>query len=447
MAYKSPFTIHVYDRAFEWQGYASGHVDAFFGLQYNGQSVGDFTLPSDAPICSVLRNEGSRVRVIYRGEQILSGPIRNPEGDFHQNGYITFPVEDDWRWLPNTVGWVMPLEGVRSTGRLIPTGYDDDAQSFNTEVTGIGTARGSEYMPWPDGSAAFGGRTVSTAEATIKYLLEVNFQRLGRPVNIYPDQGRGGNARAAGMQPDVRFDALDVALEDLLEWSGLGLRLWHDGTRAAINVEVYPSQTIDQALTVESGIIRPTGKWQQLYPDMTRAVVGGPGEGTARDFYGVNGPGAAYEAAHGDIIERFIDATGFRMEWPDTAELAERFRVAKYYRYRRPPQVSNLQRYYNREANKAFREAKPQSGVRLELAETESFYFAGPSGFNLGDRVNVSSAGVAFLDRITEADLEFNLSSGVVVTPRIGRLITASESIAQQTRRLIRAQTRIATGR
>jgi hypothetical protein len=303
------------------------------------------------------------------------------------------------------------------------------------------------YYVWPDGSTFWGGPSIDTAETAIKHLVGINFNRLGRPVTIGADLGRGGNARAAAMLPQVRFGSLDTNLESLLEWSGLHLTLRQDPTLPTINLEVGVPAVWPQTLTVESGIILD-GTWSTADPEATRTIVGGPDELGARAFWGIN-DATGLEAEYGDIIEVFRDATGATRNWPDT--IPDFKELAKYYLLR--PEVSAADKaifstYLDAAGAKALAEGSPTSGLSLELSETEVFHFGGTDGIQLGDTITATSRGLSFTDQITEATLSWDATDGLVVTPRVGtKTDDPDRQLAEAIASLARAQIRLSTSK
>lgn len=441
----SPFQISVFGRTFVRSGVVGNPLSQSWTPRFNAVGTGEFTVAATDPMLEFLYQDGARVRVTYKGEHLMSGPVLHPTGDFGANGVVTFQVEDDYRMMANTLGWVRPNPITQSSGNLSPENLEDPAQAV-TDVSMPGLAFGGGHFLFPDGSAAYGGVTLDTAESAVKYLISQNMVlRLARPVTVAPDLLRGGNARTGGMLPFVRFSPLAEAVAELLEWSGLGLTFVHNGSTGTVTADVFTPTVWPQVLTVESGIIQG-GEWSRQSPTATRIVVGGPGEDVARAFHGVNN--VALEAARGDIVEVFRDATGANLLWPDT--LADTFRVAKYFLLRSEV-PTNLKTaflaYLNQAGNKGLFEGRATSGLSLTLSETEAFYF-GPGGYSVGDMITARSAGVSFTDRITECTLSESVTAGVTVIPRVGNRTDDPNTIfARAIQRLATAQRRLSTSK
>src|SRR5690625_6740247 len=68
-----------------------------------------------------------------------------------------------------------------------------------------------------------------------------------------------------------------------VDLAGIGLDAYQDG--AGIGVDVYQPSNLSHGpvLTEESGVVQ-SGTWELTPPTVTRVIVGGPGEGTAREW-------------------------------------------------------------------------------------------------------------------------------------------------------------------
>lgn len=441
----SPFRISIFGPSFNLLGVLGNPLAQSWTPRFNKVGTGTFEVSRADAMLPFLLARGARVRVTYKGEHLISGPVLYPSGSFEATGTVKFQVEDDFRMLPNTLAWVRPFAG------LNPTALNDPAQAWKQDEPFPGAWTGtidgqSEYMLWPDGSGASGGVLVDYAESAIKFLIKANLlNRLGRPITIATDLERGGDARAADMLPLVRFQPINDVLSELMEWSGLGVKLTHDGTSTTVTAEVWEPTTFPQLLTVESGIIQ-SGTWSIQNPTATGIVVGGPGQGPARAFWGVVDDDL--ETEYSDVVEVFRDATGATLLWPDA--LAEEFRVAKYFLLRSEVGAdlkTEFTSYLNQAGNKGLAAGVPTSGLSLTLSETATFFF-GSGGFSVGDIVNVADGEVTFTDRITECELSESISEGVVVTPRVGgRLDDPDQIIADAIAQLAAAQRRISTSK
>ena len=435
----SPFVVQIFDKAFSWIGVVGAPKRLDFTLRFTAVGLGEIDVASDDPMLDFMLAKGSRVRVTYKDAHLMSGPLRNPIGDLAISGLITFAIEDDYRLMPNTLGWVMPTETVRSGGLLAPLSLTDHAQAWTDAAGEPGLALGAGHYRFDE--------SITTAEAAVKDLISKNMvTRLGRPVTVVADSGRGGDARSAGMLPSIRMARLDEAVADLLAWSGLGLRFGHDGVSPTITADVWEPVTWPLELSMVSGTVT-SGSWSLTDPNATRIVVGGPGEDVARAFWSFTGDGTL-EDEYGDIIEVFRDATGATLTWPDA--LADAYQVAKYYLLR--SDISQALKnefigYLNAAGLKGLMEGAPVTGLELVLSETEQFRF-GPGGYDLGDLISVVTHGITFTDRITEVHLSLTSTDGVQVTPRIGnRTDDPDETLARAVAQLAASQRRLSTNR
>lgn len=446
----NPFTLTLFSKAFEKQGVVAAPVRCEFDLEWNDLGVATIEVNPDDPMREYLELDGARIRADYRGEHLFSGKTPKAGGDVTRRGTILYEFADEWRLMRNTLAWVVPSPLVRSDGLLAAQDLSDSAQSYQVDLVDPGTAgNGSPFMPWPDGSANFPTEIIESAESAIKYVIRVNMvSRLGLAVSIEPNLDRGGDALAAGELPDaIRFDRISDALAPLIDWCGLTVKLWHDGTTAAVKVDVAEPVNWPAELTVESGIIA-SGRWERNSPTATRIVLGGPGKDISRVFTGVNDSNG-YEAQYGEVIEVYRDATGFNIVWPDA--LADELRVEKYFLLEPTVDAGDKARFnaYMLAAGKrALREGLPTVGLSLELSETDGFHFHGSDGIHLGDLVKVRIEGVPLSDRLRGANLVFDIDGGLTVRPRVGgRVDTPSMSSVRAIAKIAAAQRRTATSR
>jgi hypothetical protein len=435
----NPFTITVHAKDFTRLGVVRAPLDCSFSPRFNALGVGTVTVAADDPIREWLDQDGARIRVEYRGEHLMSGPIDADDGGLTSRDETTYALVDDWVLLQEVLGWVKTTSGTYSSGGLTPTSLTDDAQSGHDVAHDPGTASGSGYYTFPG--------SVTSAEGLIKNIINVNANlRLGVPVTVPASSSRGGNAVAAGMVPTVRFDRLEDAIGELLAWSGLGLKVWHDGTSSTATVDVYVPEVWPQILTPESGIIASGTASRRRRPLATRAVVGGPGEDNARAFYGVN-DATGLEAKYGRKVEVFRSSTNSGLKWGATPDVNQ---VEKYYTLRTEvadADKAEFNSYLAAAGRKGLTEGLPTSSLKLELSETPMFHFGGPDGIHLGDMVTARSRGIDFTDKVTGADLTLD-ANGLTVTPLVGnRADDPDLAFAAALKALAAAQRRMNTGR
>lgn len=381
-------------------------------LAPGGLGTAEVVTAVDDPVNVYLGMSGARLVAEYRGEVALSGWVYQRQGPVTEVGTVTWDVYADEYLLPWTLGWVNPA------APLQPASLTDPAQTVPPAAGhAAGQADGSGYYAWP------AAPTVYPAETALKKIIGDNFARLGRPVTIAPDLGRGGDARAAGMLPQVRFDPLDTALEPLCAWSGLGIKIRQAVGDAQLTLDVVTPVTWAQALTYDSGILTD-GTYTLTGPTATRAVLGGPGDDTARAYYGQT-DSSGLEAAYGVAIEQFVDATGATLNWP--ASLAAQYQVPAYFLARTDLPAADqaaFLTYLRQVAQLALNAGQPSSGLDVTLSETASFHYGGSDGYHVGDYVPVSAAsGPTITDQVTEVTLQLDSNGAFSVTPKVG-LIT-----------------------
>lgn len=438
MASSNPFIITVFDKALNRLGWVGDPSSLSGSIRHNSLSNMQLILGANDPMIKPLMETGARVTIDYRGKRIGSFKVRNPQGDFKPSGNTTFQLQGDWRMMRNTLAWVA------SSHPLLPTHmYPMNDPSYLGQATYPGggsdvnptpgnTSGQYGYFRWPDGSGSSGGFNVRFSETAVQWVTGSNLNRIGQPVAFAPDLQRGGNIRDAGLLPTLRFATLEEAVQPILDWSGLGLRLCQeDDDTPTILVSMYEPNVWPAKLTFESQIIRD-GTWAITDPTVTRGVLGGPGEDVQRAFWEVLDE-TGLEGDYGDVIEAWGDATGANLQWPDG--LAEELQVAKYYLQR--PEISEglkatFTSYMNTAATKMLDGGRPQASVRVTLGETESFHFGGSDGIQLGDQVTVvTPTGLEVTDRVREVEFKYSNSGGLEVTPIIGEAALNPDPIRQ----------------
>lgn len=438
----NPFDIVVYDKDFEFSGFVVDPTYAYFVPSWQNQGYGSFMLSADNPHTAALQAKGARITVQYRGEHLMSGPIRSRRGDLAPNGTVIYQCLDDHRLLVNTLGFVRPDKSLKTTSLA------DVGQTWRP-LGGSGTAgkvTGQySYFLWPNGSAATGGVTITSAEGAIKHIIRENLvTRLGRPVTIKPDLGRGGNPTA--YLPIVRQESLAEAIQPILNHSRLGVKVWQDPYGDTIFVDVVEPGAWPQILTPESGIIHD-GVYAINAPDITRPIIGGPGQTSGRAFAGLQGTGnvTSDEVDYNDVIEVFREAGSFEFAWP--AGLADDEQVPKYYPWLAglgAGEAARFTAFFDRAIADGLDAGPGTSTLEMQLSETETFHFGGADGIHLGDSIVVETSGQIFENQISECQLGFTRADGLVVTPLVGQrtddpdtqLATALANVAKAIRKI-----------
>jgi hypothetical protein len=434
-----PFDLAVYDRDLKFQQALTDPVEVVFSPSWT-LGTAEITVSADDPILPFMQADGARLVARYKGEHLISGWLYESEGTIEPGGDVRFGLYADEYLSAWTAGWVVP------SGTLQPTSLTDLGQAApgpNGHTAGLGD--GLPFYAWAS--------DVSTSETAIKRVLSENFARfpagdLRRRTVITPDLGRGGNARTAGMLPQIRMDALDEALLPLREWASLGLRIWQAPRATTLSLDVYAPKTWPLALTVESGTVTD-GTYKVTGPTATRGVLGGPGDDAER-AYGSFVDTAA-ETRLGFGIETFVDAASGTLVWPSS--LDDGYRVPKYFLTRTEVDANakaDFRAYLSAAASKAMSEQAATSSASVSLSETPSFTYGGSAGYHVGDLITIGTASVDVQERITGVTLTFN-SEGFSVVPTLGLGSTDDEQtqavtdLARSVRALALAARRRAT--
>jgi hypothetical protein len=404
-----PYRGIIYDKDFELIGFIVDPLFLNVVPAWDDQDYGNFRVTGDNPHTAALQEPGARVTIEYRGKVYLSGPITSWQGDILSGGNITYQVLGDRQMPDDAVMWPNP------GNPLMPASRTELGQAWKRPE---GDLRPGEvvyqdgYYQWP--------ASVTTYEAAIKWVIQDQLvTRLGQPLTVLPDKGRGGVLDREDL-PRIRLDPVWEALTPLKNASGLGVRFWQDPLGKTVLFDVVEPSIWPEELTVESGII-VGGTYQARRPIATRIIVGGNGETAARAFYGEERRGrqTALEKQWGMIAEIFRDATSGELVWPEG--LDEKYKVPKY-----APFVMTATNWasYKKTLIKSERDGlalgAANTSLDVELAETETFHFGGSDGIPLGATVTIIIRGVVYHDVVTSANIVFNRDNGLVVTPYIG---------------------------
>lgn len=439
MATPSPFVLRVYNKANQLQGVIGAPVAVAGSVLRNKPGSFQVTIANDDPMVDDVLTKGARLAIEYRGSALFSGQIRVQSGSITSDGHLQFSVQGDRRVLDNTVALIAPGQPITpsSLDGTTPEGLAQAWQSPGIIPGPAGTIQGQyEFTLWPSAPEVTGA-----AESMVKWLLRTNLvDRLRRPVVIAPDLARGGLVPL----PSLRNPSLAEAVQPILDASGLVLWARQMPGDEFVTIDVRKPDVWPARLTSSSGILEG-GTWSLTPPSATRAIVGGPGEGTARAFFEYRDQ-TGREDEYGDVIEVFRDATGANLKWPDS--LAEQYRVAKYYLLR--PEVNETDKalfraYVANAGSDALLDGQPVTSVSASLAETDQFYFGGADGIQLGDSVQILTAGGLKLDDVvTEGEFSYTASGGLRVSPILGnRKDDPSRRIADAVVRLASGQRKI----
>lgn len=340
------FEVTVYDKTFARRGWVRDYERAAVTVRHNAMSTAEIAVPVSHPAVPKLMLRGSRATVDYDGRQLLSGRVARRSGEGPDPaGLLTFRVDGDFKLLNQVLAWPNPTGGI---------GQQDQLLAYRTHT--------------------------GPAETTLKRFAAENITRLGLPVDVAPDQGRG-----AQVTVQMRMHPLADRLLPAVDRAGVGVTVTQAGGRLVL--DCYTPRVRTRELTEASGVLR-SWSWSEEEPTATRVVVGGQGEGLARRFHAqVDTP---REQAWGLVAESFRDARHV----DDAGRLPD-------------------------EAAAALAEAGSLQGLALTLAETDTFRYG--RTVQVGDQVTVAVApGVRITDVLRAAELVDEAREGLVVTPQLG---------------------------
>lgn len=263
----SAFRISVYDKNRAFRCQIGNPTSLTVTARHNLVSTLSMAVPLGHARIGELLADGARLKVSFRGEHLISGPITADtlESD-GATGLYTVTVEDDFRILRDILGYPVPAGG----------------------IGGQGTA---EYRTY-----------TGTAEAIVKAAVTENgVTRLAIPgLTVAPNLGRG--ASIPGGVP-FRMHPLADQLFPAVEDAGLGVTVRQDGTQLVL--DVYEPVTHPRTLSVKGRTLKNV-TMTRTRPRASRVVVGGQGEGTARKFLTLTDN--ARETQYGMRAETFRDA-------------------------------------------------------------------------------------------------------------------------------------------
>ncbi|MDF2918142.1 MAG: hypothetical protein K0S70_2359 [Microbacterium sp.] len=323
-------------------------------LLWNATSTAELTVKDSHPVLSdIIAEPGVRCAVwmatiddgALRTRRLLEGRIGELSGDSSPYGTVTIPVVDDFDDFSTLLGWQVPTAPIGGQGA-------------------------SEY--W---------RQTSPSETRAKAAIAANASRLGRPWDVAPSLGRGTSAPI-----ELRMDTLSESLLPALVSDRLQLTIGRDRATNRWDVDVIEGQTFPRPITPQSGVLQ-RWSWEQRPATATRAVVGGRGDGTEREFALVIDH--ALEAQLGVAIEMFVEARNAEVG----ADLA-------------PYGWAALAKH------------AATSALTAELRETSWFRFG--ETYELGDRLPVKIGALEFEDVITQVDISADARNGFVAVPTVG---------------------------
>jgi len=284
--------------------------------------------------------------------QLFSGPVqRIAASGPAATAAVQATCRSDWALFERVLGWSVPASAIT-------------AQS------------GAEF--WT---------ATGPAETVIKDLVAANVvDRLGLPVNVATDLGRGSTVTAS-----IRFTPLADTIAELAAQGGIGVTVTQ-GVGGLV-VDVFEGVDRTARLFDESNGVVTSWAWSTVGPAATRLVAGGPGEGTAREFRtAVN---AGRETTERDVIETFVDIT----DATSGSDLASKGAAA----------LVGMGR---------------TSSLTVDLGETAASRYG--KSFKVGDLLRLGYLGAEVTDVLREAKLTFTAADGPVITPTVGDPLTGT---------------------
>lgn len=344
-----PFEITTYNRDLERTGWVGAPIWLSATPRHNQQPTASITLAGDDEKIALLAAPGARAVLRYQGEHLVGGParLRSKQGS-GADGTLTFQITDDWWLLSRVRLWQVPGAAIT-------------AQST------------SEYHT-----------VTGPAETVAKTLLGAAITRIGLPITVAPDEGRGDTITV-----QARMSKPTDVLYPLVDQAGIGITVRQ--VEGELVLDCYEPTTWPITLSEPGGTITDSS-WSLQPPEPTRVVLAADGEGTARTYREqVN---AAAEAEW-DVVEDVIDARDLKATDPDFEAAATARMTA------------------------ALAAGAMKAGLSISLSETEVFRYGG-KGVHVGDRLPYALAGgLIGTDVLRTATLSWG-ADGVDISPVIG---------------------------
>lgn len=374
--------IEVFDRTGAFKGRLGTYRSAALLDTFNAKASSSFSADASHPRARDLREPGARVRLTAPGfvqtatvnTYTLSGPRRA--------SLVDFTVDSDFMLFEDVLGWVQPGRPITEQG-----------------IAGD--------------NAEYGGPNGGAEETIVKQIMRENARdRLGMPLTIAPDQGRGRQ----GMKVKMRFHPVYDKLFPVTDGAGLadGELRWtihFDPSTKRYILDCTPISTFQRTLSEASGL----AEWSVTVarPTATNVVVGGAGEAQMRDFRQMPRPSDP-------DYNRYAE-WGFRRE---------RFRDAR-------DADGDVELMYRR-GQETLDEGRPKSGIRATLNDRAARAYG--TSFKVGDRVHLDLGGGEKFgpEILREVRINYTRERGREVTPVIGDYDGSPDS------RIIKAVTRIA---
>lgn len=360
--------VEVYTLAFIRVGFINAPSELSVTHRLNKTATATISIPAASPKAWLLMAEGHRLRIVTRG-LVWSGPITKWTLDgIGRDATLTATCTSDLGWLEQIVCW--PI-----TGTLPGT------------LSRINDSRSGP------------------AETVFKGYLSTAISRLGLPITVATDLGRGST-----IDTQLRMKTPADDLLPLLEGTGLRATLVHNGG-TTLTLDVAPIRTYGRTLTAASGVLGTDTTVSEEAATATRVVIGGAGDDTARLFRQVVNTSAESVWPR---REKFIDARDIQVDAADPLMDTQ----------------AEVDAALDARAWKELSDADSKISISASLSETRWFRLAA-GVLEVGDRVPVSitipgteglphPVTVEATETITEAIIDWTTDGGLVVTPKLG---------------------------
>lgn len=366
----SEIQIELFDKTFTRVGFINAPQSLEATHRLNAASTATIVIPASSPKSWLLMGEGHRVRIVARGI-VWSGWLDRWELDgIGPDATLTAKFASDLTWLEQVVCW--PITG--TLPGTLSREYD---------------------------------RRTGPAETVLKGYLKTACVRLGLPIDMAPDQGRG-----SVITKQLRMHTpADKLLPDM-EPAGLRVTLTHNaGSRLTLDVAAI--RTYPRTITATSSVLGYDTRISVEGPTASRVVVGGAGEKTARLFRSTTWD--AVEAAWGRVAEKFIDGRQAQIDAADPLMDTQ----------------AEVDAVMDDDADKALDEGNARVSVAATLSET-AWFRVGAGVLEVGDRIplviSIPTADPAhpvdlsLTETITEAVVSYD-QAGLTVAPKLGRMV------------------------
>jgi hypothetical protein len=355
----SVFRIAVYDKNRVFQCQIGSPVSLEATVRHNLVSTLKMSVSLDHERLPELMADGARLKVSFKGEHLISGPVTTDElVTDGVSGLYTVTVEDDFRVLREILGWPVPTAAITAQNTAEYRTYTGNAETI---IKSAVSENGVTRMAVPGLTVAANLNRGATVPG-------------GVPFRMHP-----------------LADKLFPAIED----AGLGVTVQQNGT--SLVLDVYAPQTFPRTLSVKGRTLQQA-TMTRTRPTASRAVIGGQGEGTARNFRQLTD--TARETLYGMKAETFADARD-----------------------------DNTAAVMDARGQEVLTETGPKNGVSLTLAGTGIFQY-GPGGFHVGDRVPVDIGnGVVITEVIRECTLKWVSPTYASVEPVAGEITNQPERV------------------